>query len=153
MNPLFLMEDGTMLIFKDVHEMRRWIVQKIGDGWSPGALGVELADIIHEMPNRPPYKTDWTAFFKSLPTDPTELVFEKRHLAKPKKDFIAVVELADKKNKVLGIISERDKNDCFRAIHKMFPDLVTSKATILIKTKSELKADEKKQLENLPRLS
>jgi len=138
-----------MIVFKDVHEMRRWIVQKSGDGWSPGAIGPELAEIIHKMPNRPPYKTDWTDFFNSLPKDLDHLVYEKRHLAKPKKDFIALVQMENKKNQVLGIMSERDKNDCFLKVYDAFPQLVKYQSVVLIKTKSELTAGEKKQLENL----
>jgi hypothetical protein len=149
---LLFHEDGTM-IFKDVHEMRRWVVAKVGTGWSPDAKGCAAADIIHEMPNRPPYKTDWATFLNSLPDDLENMVEQHFHQLKPKKDFIAVVELEDKKTRVLGIIAERDKNDCFRQIYLLFPDLVTTKAKVLIKTKSELKAAEKKQLENLPRLS
>ena len=141
------------MIFKDVHEMRRWVVAKVGTGWSPGAKGSSAADIIHEMPNRPPYKTDWTVFLASLPDDLENMVDQHFHQLKPKKDFIAVVELEDKKTRVLGMMSERDKNDCFRQIHHFFPDLVTSQAKIVMKTKSELKVSEKKQLENLPRLS
>lgn len=141
------------MIFKDVHEMRRWAVAKVGTGWSPGALGADAAEIIHKMPDRPPYQTDWTAFLQTLPDDLESLVHEARHLAKPKKDFIAVVELEDKKTRVMGIVSERDQSDCFKTVYKLFPDLVTSQAKVLIKTKSQLKASEKKQLENLPKLS
>jgi hypothetical protein len=81
------------------------------------------------------------------------MVDQHIHQLKPKKDFIAVLELEDKKTRVLGIMSERDKSDCFRQIYHFFPDLVTSQAKIVMKTKSELKVSEKKQLENLPRLS
>ncbi len=141
------------MIFKDVHEMRRWAVAKVGTGWSPGAKGTEAAEIIHKMPNRPPYGTDWAAFLSTLPDDLEMMVYEYYHQLKPKKDFYAMVELEDKKTRMLGILSERDKSDCFRQIHILFPDLVASYSKFLVKTKSELKASEKKQLDNLPRLS
>lgn len=138
-----------MIVFKDVHEMRRWVVEKLGTGWSPGSNGYEVAEIIDEMQNRPPYQTDWTLFLNSLPPDMEELVQEKRHLAKPKKEFIALVQMPDKKNQVLGVIFERDKNDCYREVYKIFPQLVQYESKVVIKTKSELTAGEKKQLQNL----
>lgn len=141
------------MVFKDRWAMQRWAVEKVGTGYSPGAKGTYAADIIHEMPNRPPYQTDWTEFISTLPDDLENMVDQHIHQLKPKKDFIAVLELEDKKTRVLGIMSERDKSDCFRQIYHFFPDLVTSQAKIVMKTKSELKVSEKKQLENLPRLS
>ena len=140
-----------MIFFKDKWEMRRWIVEKMGTGWSNGH-GPKVGDIIDEIPGRPPYMTDWSAFLETLPHDLENLVWEKRHLAKPKKDFIAVLELEAKKTKVLGVITERDKNDCFREVYKLFPELVTSQAKVVIKTKSELKVAEKRQLEELSKL-
>ena len=136
-----------MISFEDVHEMRRWMVQLIGDGW--GGVGPELAEIVNKLPNRPPYKTDWTEFLKSLPPHPEDLVYEKRHLAKPKKDYIALLQMPEQKNQVLGMMRERDKNDCFKEVYKQFPQLVQGQSIILIKTKSELTASEKKQLQNL----
>ena len=138
------MEDGPMIVFKDVHEMRRWVVQKIGNGWSGN--GPAVAEIINKIPNRPPYKTDWTEFLNSLPQDLDQLYYEQMHLAKPKKEYVALVEIENKKNQVLGIMSERDKNDCFIKVYETFPQLVKNQSIVKIKTKSELTAGEKKQL-------
>lgn len=135
------------MIFNNEKEMRSWVIEKVGTGYT--GHGPAAAEIIHKLKNRPPYGTDWSAFISTLPYDLEHLVYEKIHQAKPKKDFIALVQMENKKNQVLGIMSERDKNDCFLKVYDAFPQLVKYQSVVLIKTKSELTAGEKKQLENL----
>lgn len=142
-----------MIVFKDRWAMGRWVVSKVWDGWSPGAKGPEASDIIHEMPNRPPYGTDWTEFIATLPDDLTILVEQRRLEMTPRQEFVAIQKFGQNKNKVLGQLFERDRADCFVIFSKHFPDLVEQNAEIVFKKVNQLRIYEKNQLDNSPKLS